>query len=276
MERMPEPRVATFESGPSGVAPIGGYASLAASSEALPAGAYTTFRTFGGRGVLRLAAHLRRLEESTALQGRPGSVDDAAARRAIAEALDATRHPESRVRLTFAPPRLFVAVESFESLPARLYADGVACVTLALHRENPHSKDTRFIATAQQAYARLPEGVEEGLLVAEDGAVLEGLSSNFFAVRTGELWTEEARVLAGVTRSLVLEVAAGVLPVRREAVRKDALAHLEEAFVTSVSREVLPVTRIDGGRIGDGRVGPRTRAIMDAFAALVAHEREEL
>jgi hypothetical protein len=36
------------------------------------------------------------------------------------------------------------------------------------------------------------------------------------------------------------------------------------------------VTRIDGGRIGDGRVGPRTRAIMDAFAALVAHEREEL
>jgi branched-chain amino acid aminotransferase len=276
MDRMPEPRVATFESGPSGVAPIGGFASLAASSEALPAGAYTTLRTYGGRGVLRLAAHLRRLEESTALQGRPGSVDDRAARRAIAEALGATRHPESRVRLTFAPPRLFVAVEPFTPLPARLYAEGVPCVTLALQRDNPHSKDTRFIATAQQAYARLPERVEEGLLVAQDGAVLEGLSSNFFAVRKGELWTEEVLVLAGVTRSLVLEVAAGVLPLRREAVRKDTLALVDEAFVTSVSREVLPVTRIDDRPVGDGRVGPKTRAIMDGFAALVAREREEL
>jgi branched-chain amino acid aminotransferase len=276
MGRMPEPRVATFESGPAGVSPLGAHESLAAASAALPAGAYTTFRTYGARGVLRLAAHLRRLEESSALQGRPAAVADAAARRAVAGALDATRHPEARVRLTFAPPRLFVAVERFTPLPAELYDDGVACVTLALKRDNPHAKDTRFIATAQQAYSRLPEGVEEGLLVADDGAVLEGLSSNFFAVRTGALWTEEARVLAGVTRSLVLEVAAGVLPVRREAVRKDALALVAEAFVTSVSREVLPVTRIDGRPVGDGRVGAKTRAIMDAFDALVAREREEL
>jgi len=74
----------------------------------------------------------------------------------------------------------------------------------------------------------------------------------------------------------VLEVAAGVLPVRREAVQKDALALVDEAFVTSVSREVLPVTRIDGRPVGDGRIGSSTRAIMDAFAALVAREREEL
>src|SRR5262245_46912458 len=183
---MPEPRLTTFESGPAGASAIGEQESLAASSAALPAGAYTTFRTYGGRGVLRLAAHLRRLEESTALQGRPGSVDDDAARRAVAGALATTRHPESRVRLTFAPPRLFVAVEPFKPLPARLYEEGASCVTLALRRDNPHSKDTRFIATAQQAYARLPDGVEEGLLVADDGGVLEGLSSNFFAVRTGE------------------------------------------------------------------------------------------
>jgi len=273
---MPEPRVLTFESGPEGASALGRHESLTASSSALPAGAYTTFRTYGGRGVLRLPAHLRRLEESAALQGRPGSVDDAAARRAVKAALDATRHPESRVRLTFAPPRLFVAVEPFTPLPARLYEEGVACVTLALHRDNPRSKDTRFIATAQQAHARLPEGVEEGLLVAEDGGVLEGLSSNFFAVRQGELWSEEARVLAGVTRSLVLEVAAGVLPVHREAVPRDALALVDESFVTSVSREVLPVTRIDGRPVGDGCVGPETREIMGAFAALVAREREEL
>jgi branched-subunit amino acid aminotransferase/4-amino-4-deoxychorismate lyase len=198
------------------------------------------------------------------------------ARRAISAALDATRHAESRVRLTFAPPRLFVAVEAFSPLPARLYAEGVACVTLHLQRDNPHSKDTRFIATARDAYARLPEGVEEGLLVADDGALLEGLSSNFFAIRDGLLRTEEARALSGVTRSLALEVAEPLLPVRRAAILIDELPLVAEAFVTSVSREVLPVVRIDARPVADGRVGPRTRAIMQAFAALVARERESL
>jgi branched-chain amino acid aminotransferase len=273
---MSEPRVATFEAGPTGLLPLGRHESLAAASAALPAGAYTSLRTYGGRGVVRLDAHFRRLEESTALQGRSGAVDAAAARRAIAGALDATRHDESRLRLTFAPPRLFVAVEPFTPLPARLYAEGVACVTLAIRRDNPHSKDTRFIATAEQAYARLPEGVEEGLLVADDGALLEGLSSNFFAISGGELRTEEERVLAGVTRSLVLEVAERLLPVRRAAVFKDELSLVDEAFVTSVSREVLPVVRVDGRALGDGRVGPKTRTILEAFDALVERERERL
>ena len=276
MGAMDEPRVLTFEAGEAGLLPLGRHESLAAASAALPAGAYTSLRTYGGRGVVRLDAHFRRLEESTALQGRPGAVDAATARRAIAGALDATRHEESRLRLTFAPPRLFVAVEPFTPLPARLYAEGVACVTLAIRRDNPHSKDTRFIATAQQAYARLPEGIEEGLLVADDGALLEGLSSNFFAISGGELRTEQERVLAGVTRSLVLEVAERLLPVRRAAVLESELSLVDEAFVTSVSREVLPVVRVDGRALGDGRVGPKTRVILEAFEALVEQERERL
>jgi branched-subunit amino acid aminotransferase/4-amino-4-deoxychorismate lyase len=51
---------------------------------------------------------------------------------------------------------------------------------------------------------------------------------------------------------------------------------VSEAFVTSVSREVLPVTRIDARPVGDGGVGPHTRAIRAAFADLVRREAEEL
>jgi branched-chain amino acid aminotransferase len=165
-----------------------------------------------------------------------------------------------------------VAIEPFSPLPARLYEEGAACITLGLHRDNPHAKDTRFIAAAKAAYGRLPAGVEEGLIVGDDEAVLEGLSSNFFAVVGGTLRTEEERALIGVTRSLVLEVAEGLVPVDRHAVRRDDLPRVAEAFITSVSREVLPVVRIDGRPVGDGRVGPRSRAIMDGFAALVRRE----
>jgi branched-chain amino acid aminotransferase len=249
---------------------------MASASAQLPEGAYTTFRTYGGNGVVRLDQHLRRLEQSVALKGTPGLIEAAAARAALGEALRAARHAESRVRLTFAPPRLFVALEAFTPLDPALYERGAAAVTLDMQRDNPLAKDTRFIATAREAYSRLPPGVEEGLLVAEDGTLLEGLSSNFFAVVDGELRTEQDRVLEGITRSLAIDAARPVLPLRRLGVRRAELPRVQEAFLTSVSRELLPVVRIDERAVGDGRVGPTTRAVMQAFAALVAREREEL
>jgi len=266
--------VLTFEAQGERLVPAGRHPTLAAASASLPEGAYTTLRTYGEKRLLRLDLHLRRLEESVALQGRPGAVDRARVRGSLRAALDATAHPESRLRLTFAPPRLFVSVESFTPPAARHYEEGVACTTVRVRRDNPHAKDTRFIATAQKAYGGLAPGVEEGLIVADDGAILEGLSSNFFAIAGGTLRTEEARALLGVTRSLVLEVAATLVPMEPRPILQRELPGVAEAFITSVSRGVLPVVRIDGQPVGDGRVGPRTRAIRDGFAALVEREAE--
>jgi len=271
-----ELRVATYEATAEGLRLLGRHPSLSASSAELPQGAYTTLRTYGGRGVVRLDQHRRRLEDSVTAEARPAAIDPDFLRRALRQALDAGGHAESRLRATFSPPRLFVAVEPFRPLPGQLYEEGVACTTVLLRRENPHAKDTRFIATAQDAYERLPPGVEEGLILGEDGAVLEGLSSNFFGVVDGLLRTEEDRALGGVTRSLVLEVAQRLIPIGRRAVARAERARLAEAFLTSVSREVLPVVRIDDRPVGDGCVGDRTRAIMRGFADLVARELERL
>ena len=253
---------------------MGIHPTLKDASAILPDGVYTTLRTYGRRRILRLGQHLARLLESAALKGMPGPLDDGPVRAAVAAALDATAFAESRFRLTFAPPRLFLSIEPFVPLPSGLYDEGAACLTVPVRRFNPHAKDTQFIATASAAYGGLPPGVEEGLMLAEDGSVLEGLSSNFFAVKKGRLWTEEGRVLAGVTRALVLEVATEVLPVERTATRLGD--GVEECFITSVSREVLPVVSIDGRQVGDGRPGPVTREIARRFAALVEREAEAL
>lgn len=268
--------VRTFELEGSQLRELGSADGLAAASAGLPAGGYTSLRTYGGNRVLRLGQHVKRLEESVALQGMPATLDPARARTVLASALAASRHAESRVRLTFAPPRFFVSVEPFEPLPEALYREGVAAVTVALHRENPHSKDTRFIATARSAQSALPEGAHEGLLVANDGSVLEGLSSNFFAVMGGVMKTERARVLLGVTRGLVLELAARIMPVEETAVVSGELARIDETFITSVSREILPVVRIDGDDVGNGCPGPKTTALIQSFAALVEEEAEAL
>jgi len=143
-----------------------------------------------------------------------------------------------------------------------------------VHRDNPAAKDTRFIATASAAYQGLPPGVHEGLMVADDGSILEGLSSNFFAVRDGVLRTEGDRALSGITRSIVLEVAGGLLPVSLTPIRIADLPRVTECFLTSVSREILPVRRIDDVRIGADAPGGVTRQLIAAFRTLVQREAE--
>jgi branched-subunit amino acid aminotransferase/4-amino-4-deoxychorismate lyase len=260
------------------------HAGMSAASAALPAGAYTTFRTYDHNRVVRLAQHFRRLEESASLMRQRGTIDDVVARHVIASIIAQMGYDESRFRLTFAPPRLFISIEPFTPYAPALYEAGVRCVTVSLHRNTPHAKSTTFIASAADAYRALPAGAHEGLMIATDGSVLEGLSSNFFAllpspkgggVGGGEgmtLHTEESRVLIGVTRSLVLEVAQGVLPIATQAVKVNDLPEVRECFITSVSREIMPVVKIDHLTIGDGTPGPITRELMRRFHELVARE----
>jgi branched-chain amino acid aminotransferase len=248
--------------------------SMAEASAMLPHGAYTSLRTYDrGRRVLRLADHLARLREGAAPQG---GFDEPQVRAGLAQVLKAAGPGEWRLRLTHASPHLFVAIEPLEPLPPALYRDGVACLTVPLRRAAPRRKDTHFIPTAQAAYRDLPAGVHEALMVGEDGAILEGLSSNFFAVREGILHTEEDRALPGITRGLVLELAKGLLPLATGAVRQDQLPELTEAFLTSVSRGVLPVVKVDATTIGDGRPGPIARELGRRFDALVEREAKPL
>jgi branched-chain amino acid aminotransferase len=263
----------TFVSDGGAFVPLAHHPDFSSASGALPHGSYTTLRTYQGARVLRLEQHARRLVESLPTP-TPLSLDWL--RSGLRHALEATGHPESRMRVTYAPPRLFVTIEPFVPLPEEAYRDGARCVTVPVRRENPHAKDTRFIATAARAYEALAPGIGEGLMVAPDGSLLEGLSSNFFGVVRGVLRTEDERVLPGVTRALVLEVAAGVLPIVTSALRLPELGSVDECFVTSVSREILPIVAIDARTIGSGKPGPVTTELRRRFAALVENEARSL
>src|ERR1700674_5492398 len=97
--------------------------SMAEASAILPQGAYTTLRTYdGGRRVLRLAHHLARLCESAG-PSHGARFEERKVRAGLAQALKASVPGEARLRLTYAKPRLFVAVEPLEPLPEALYRD---------------------------------------------------------------------------------------------------------------------------------------------------------
>ena len=252
--------IVNFELTLEGARPLGSAATWSEAPESVSEGSYTTFLVRKGRRVLDFELHLRRLTDS-APGGDPLDVSSVAAR--LLEALEAERLDTARVRLTRCRSRLFASLAPHEPLPAALYERGVACETVALRRGSPRQKDTRFIAAAASAREALGPDVHEGLMTTGDGALLEGLSSNFFGVLGGELRTAQDGVLSGVTRRRVLELAAGLIPIRLEPIGSGERRAISEAFLTSASRGVLPVVKIDAAPFGDGLPGAVTRRLME-------------
>lgn len=255
--------------------------SLDEASRGLPQGAYTTLRTFGGPAVLRLDEHLARLEESARLSGTEVYLNWPTIRAALHEAITAFGTPDTRVRLTLdttrEPGTIYISLEPLRPPQVGGREQGIRVVTRRLQRQNPKAKSTTFLASAGEIRRTLPAGCHEAIMVSADGRLLEGLSSNFFAIRDHELWTAEEGVLSGITRALVLEEAADEgLTIHLEGLPVAELPTLDEAFITSSGRAVLPVVEIDGRPVGSGEPGPITRRLLERYNARVAREVEML
>ncbi len=251
-------------------------------SAQLPGGAYTTLRTYQGSKVLRLGEHLRRLQHTADLAGYSYDLDVLAMRLALRQVVQgAGAQGDLRIRLTVDLEVqlgvFYIAAHPLETPRDQDYRDGVRAITCNLQRLTPEAKLTRFIARADRVRHSLPPGINEAIMVDSEGRFLEGLSSNFFAVKDGVLWTAAQGVLSGVTRALVLESAAqSGIPVRMQAARVAELDALQEAFITSSSRGVMPVVQIDQARIGAGQPGSITLRMMAAYAACIARLVEEI
>jgi len=102
----------------------------------------------------------------------------------------------------------------------------------------------------------------------------EGSGENVFVVRNGEIYTPplSASILPGITREFLFEVGAErAIPVREAVLRDEDLFAADEAFLTSTTRELVPIVRVDDRPIGAGTPGPVTRALLAAFRTK-AHE----
>lgn len=243
-------------------------------------GVYTISNTFEGTKALRLNAHLNRLEDSARQEGIPLALDRPRLRAALRQLINEAGYGDVRFRITVPgtdPTVLILSCEPFRPLPTATYEQGVRVVLIhGTTRHNPDAKTTDWMLDRQAIEASLPSGVFTGILVGDYGELLEGLSSNFYAIVDGELWTAGAGVLPGIARQIVLEVAPGVLPVRREAPLTADMQRMTEAFLTSASRGIVPIVQIDERILGAGTPGPLTHVLRERYQAWANAHLEEM
>lgn len=117
----------------------------------------------------------------------------------------------------------------------------------------------------------------EAILI-RDGLAVEASTSNLFIVRDGRILTppKDRRLLPGITRDLVLDLARDAgLPIDEAHIPAETLPEADEIWLTSSTREVIPVTRIDDATVGDGRPGPLWRRINDLYQDYKARLAED-
>lgn len=254
-------------------------------------GVFETFRAYGPF-VFRLDAHLARAISGADFLGFVLDRDELAEGvvRTAAANLDALGGADSVVRLTATPGRLdpaspfpgapiggpTVVVTSHElSIPDELYRVGVSATAVPWARELPEVKAVSYLAATVARRTAREQGADEALLTDAQGRILEGSSSNVFAVRSGVLVTPpvSAGLLAGVTREVVLQAAVTEgIAVEERPLTVAELAEADEAFLTATTREVVPLIRFAGRTIAGGRPGPVTQALHEAYRATVRRE----
>lgn len=254
-------------------------------------GVFDTLRTYGGR-FFRLSAHLERLYRSLEALGIACPLDAAGMESALFETVRANGLKEARVRLTVsagegeaAPepfpttPTVLITTHPLTPLPAEAYQRGYWAIT-ATTRANSASplcgvKSCNYLNFLLARRQAREAGAHEALLLNEKGFLSEGSFTNLFLISGSVLVTPDlaSGPLPGVTRGVVLELSRGLgISVSEQPVAPAELSAASEAFLTSSILEVMPLTRVDGRPIGEGRPGAVALRLMAAYRQAVARE----
>lgn len=262
---------------------------IPAEEAALPLGDLAIVRGFGifdylrtyGHEPFMLREHVQRLQHSATQIGLdlPWSLEEIEAivlethaRNGIADAgirIVVTGGESSNFMMPEDRPSIAVMVHSIKPYPASYFEDGAAITTTDIPRLMPTVKSLNYLGAILAVREAEKAGAIEAVYRTADGRVTEGTRSNVFLVRDGEVFTPVQDILLGITRMGVLEAIAGAYEVTEADLTYVELLAADEVFLTSTTKEVMPISRVDGHSIGNGRAGECTCDIAERFHALV-------
>ena len=258
-------------------------------------GVFEGIRAYNGR-IFRCRAHVDRLYESARAIALdiPMTRDEMAAK--LREALEVNGLTDAYIRLVVtrgvgdlgldpnkcARPSIIIIADSITLYPPELYSRGLDVVTVSTLRNHPNAlspriKSLNYLNNILAKIEGLQAGVSEAIMLNQEGYVAECTGDNIFIVRQGALLTPglHTGMLDGITRGVVIELArkAGI-EVRETILTRFDLFVADECFLTGTAAEIIPVVRIDGRSIGDGKPGPITGRLLGMFRELTRNGGE--
>lgn len=253
-------------------------------------GIFEGIRAYNGR-VFRLDEHLDRLYDSarTIMLDIPLTREEM--REAILETLRRNNLRDGYIRPVVsrgvgdlgldprkcARPTVIIIVDSIQLYPKEAYLKGLRTITATTRKVrpdmlNPRVKSLNYLNNIMARIEANQAGVDEAIMLTADGYVCECSADNVFVIHDGQIWTPPPYlgILAGITRGAVLDLARDLeIPAIERVFTLHDVYTAQESFLTGTGAEVGPVVEVDGRAIGDGRPGPITGRLIEAFHTLV-------
>lgn len=166
------------------------------------------------------------------------------------------------------PPTIFAMASLLKPLPEAPYRDGISAITCTDIRWSAcHIKSIALLANVLARQQAIAQGADDAILV-RDGYLTEAVASNVFLVQNGVLLTprKDHRILPGITRDLILELAATHgIPYEEKDLPATLLAEADEIWLSGSTKEIIPVTTLDGRPVGAGVPGPLWRRMTALY-----------
>lgn len=159
----------------------------------------------------------------------------------------------------------YILIERFSPLPRECFTKGVNVITLEYLRDVPEAKIINYIAAIKNQKEKNKRRSLE-IIYTSKGKALEASTSNLFIIKNGKLITPKKNILLGITRKLTMKLAKenGFKVFERE-IKTGELFSADEMFLTASNKDIVPVVKADGKKIGDGKVGKITKDLMKIF-----------
>ncbi len=252
-------------------------------------GVFEGVRVYNGR-AFRLDEHLKRLYESAKTVALDMPFPPEEMKEKVLQTIRINGLQDAYVRLVVSrgrgdlgidprkcpEPTIVIIAESITLYPEELYEKGLKVVTVPtrrMHSEmvNPRVKSLNYLNNILAKVEGNHLGYPEVIMLNSEGYVVEGSADNIFIVRDGAVITPAPHlgILEGITRNAVMELARSLeLDMREEVFTRHDLFNADECFLTGTAAELIPVVEVDGRKIGDGKPGPVTRRLWEAFKEL--------
>ena len=256
-------------------------------------GIFEGIRFYEGR-VFRLEEHIERLFMSAKvlLLKMPWTLEEIC--QATLEAIRANDLKDGYVRLVVTrgvgdlglnpylcpKPSMFIIASTITLYPAELYDNGLEVVTCATRRPTPGSlspqvKSLNYLNNVMAKIEALKTGAKEALMLNEQGYVAECTGDNVFIVKKGEVITPPVSdgSLDGITRQVIFELCEEMgIAIREATMGRYDVFTADEAFLTGTAAETIPMVMLDDREIGDGKPGPVSMRLIEAYRKKVRSE----
>lgn len=235
-------------------------------------GIFDFFKTIDGKPIF-LEDHLDRFYNSAAVMRLPVELSRTGLKALLQQLIEKNDVGDSGIRITLtggyspdgyaiAKPNMIITQQAME-LSKAISLQGISLVTHPHQRQMAHAKTLDYMM-AIWLQPMIKEKGADDVLYHHNGIVLELPRANFFIIsHDNKVVTTRQNILKGIIRKHVLEISEQEHLLETREITLDDLKTCKEAFITSSTKNILPVTRIDGQLIGDGQAGPLSKLLSD-------------